>query len=306
MNLRWVPKWVLLVLFIVGVIHSTSPQFLDAWQSVPDAAIANEAEVAVADSGAETDGINFLSLLTQGGWFMIPLLALSLVVVAISLERVVSLRKERIFPGRLVRQLARLSQSPGGLEPKSAYEICQKFPSAAANVLKSLLIKVGRPQLEMENAVAEASQRQATRMLQMVSWLGLAAAIAPLIGLLGTVWGITQAFYDTTQLVAGQNRAEALAEGIYTALVTTMFGLIIAIPAAVMAHFFENRVISCMNQIEEMVFHLMPQLEKYEGKFRFSEVKNARPKSDAEPSNENNGEADGSGSRQRTKTRIPK
>ena len=86
----------------------------------------------------------------------------------------------------------------------------------------------------MESAVAEASQREATRLTQMVSWLSLAAAIAPLIGLLGTVWGITQAFYDTTQLAdlgAGQNRGVALANGIYVALVTTMVGLLIAIPA---------------------------------------------------------------------------
>ena len=158
------------------------------------------------------------------------------------------------------------------MEPRAAYEICQKFPSAAANVLKAALVKAGRPQSEIEHAVSEASQRQATKMAQLVSWLGLAAAIAPLIGLLGTVWGITQAFYDTTQLVAGQNRAEALAEGIYTALVTTMVGLIIAIPSAVFAHFFENRIVSLMNQIEEMIFNLMPQLERYEGKIRFSDV----------------------------------
>ena len=219
------------------------------------------------------EGINFLSLLTRGGWFMVPLLVLSLLVVAIGLERAISLRRGKVFPHRFIRQLSNLSRSPGGLEPRAAYEICQRFPSAAADVLKAALVKVGRPQLELEHAVAEASQRQATRMAHLVSWLGLAAAIAPLIGLLGTVWGITQAFYDTTQLVAGQNRAEALAEGIYTALVTTLFGLVIAIPAAILAHYFENRIVSLMNDIEEMVFNLMPQLERYEGKIRFSEVR---------------------------------
>jgi len=221
-------------------------------------------------SSGEASGINFLALLARGGWFMVPLLILSLGVVAIGLERLISLRRSRVFPNRFVKQLSRLSSSPGGLEPRAAYEICQRHPSAAATVFKSLLVKVGRPQSELEHTVSETGQRQATRMLQLVSWLSLAAAIAPLIGLLGTVWGITQAFYDTTQLVAGQNRAEALAEGIYTALVTTMFGLIIAIPSAVLAHFFENRVVSMMNEVEEMIFNLMPQLERYEGKLRFS------------------------------------
>ena len=146
--------------------------------------------------------------------------------------------------------------------------------------------------------------------MQLVSWLSLAAAIAPLIGLLGTVWGITQAFYDTTQLIAGQNRAEALAEGIYTALVTTMFGLIIAIPASVLAHYFENRVVLMMNQIEEMIFNLLPQLERYEGKIRFSDVRTETESSGADDLEIGTGEfeADGESKRRgrRTQARTTK
>ena len=76
--------------------------------------------------------------------------------------------------------------------------------------------------------------------------------------------------YDTTQLVVGQNRAEALAQGIYTALVTTMTGLLIAIPAAIMSHYFENRIIQLVNEIEELCFNMLPQFERYEGKLRFT------------------------------------
>ncbi len=218
-------------------------------------------------------GINFLSLLTQGGWFMFPLLALSIGVLTIGIERFLALRREKIFPHELIEELSILSQSPGGMDPRRAYQICQRFPSSAAYILRSMLVKVGRPQIEMENAVSEASQREATRLAQMVSWLSLAAAIAPLIGLLGTVWGITQAFYDTTQLAdlgAGQNRGVALANGIYVALVTTMVGLLIAIPAAILSHYYENRIVQLMNEIEEMVFNLLPQFERYEGQVRFT------------------------------------
>lgn len=227
------------------------------------------------DSGLEgnTDvnqGINFLKLLTLGGWFMLPLGFLSLAVAAIIIERFIALRRDRIFPRGLVQQLGELSRSPGGLDPRKAYEICQLHPSSASRVMRAMLIKVGRPQSEIEHAVAEASQREATRLSQLGSWLGLAATIAPLIGLLGTVWGITQAFYDTTQMAPGANRSEALAQGIYTALVTTLCGLLIAIPSAIFAHHFENRVMILMNDIEEMIFNLMPQIERYEGKLRFS------------------------------------
>lgn len=219
-------------------------------------------------------GINFLALLTQGGWFMIPLILLSLAVGAIAIERFLTLRRERVFPTALVDQLSQLSRSPGGLDPRRAYQACQQFPSSAAYVLRSMLVKVGRPQSELEHAAAEASQREATRLSQTTSWLSLAAAVAPLIGLLGTVWGITQAFYDTTQLAelnAGQNRGVALANGIYIALVTTMVGLMIAIPAAVLSHFFENRIVQLINEIEEMAVNLMPQFERYEGQVRFTQ-----------------------------------
>lgn len=258
------------LLLAAAILVTCGPEFAVA---VQDGAVdaGDQATTAITES-AESTGMNLFSLLQRGGWFMIPLVALSLIVLAIAFERSLALRRNKIFPKRFVRQLSALSASTGGLEPRTAYEICQQFPSAAATVLKTALVKAGRPQSEIEYAVSEASQRQATKMAQLVSWLGLAAAIAPLIGLLGTVWGITQAFYDTTQLVAGQNRAEALAEGIYTALVTTLIGLTIAIPSAVCAHFFENRIISLMNEIEEMVFNLMPQLERYEGRIRFSDV----------------------------------
>lgn len=224
-------------------------------------------------ASAENSGLNFFSLLLKGGWFMLPLALLSILVVMIGIERAIALRRNRLFPADLVEQLSLLSQSPAGLDPRRVYQICQKFPSSAAYVLRSALVKVGRPQVEIERAIGEAAQREATRLANLTSWLSLAAAIAPLIGLLGTVWGITQAFYDTTQMAQlgiGQNRSAALANGIYVALVTTMVGLTIAIPAAVLSHFFENRIIKLMNEIQEMVIHLIPQFERYEGEVRFS------------------------------------
>ncbi len=74
-------------------------------------------------------GINFLSLLFQGGWFMVPLAVLSIAVVAISVERFIVLRKERLFPTELVTHLGMLAQSPGGLDPREAYMLCQAHPS---------------------------------------------------------------------------------------------------------------------------------------------------------------------------------
>jgi biopolymer transport protein ExbB len=225
-------------------------------------------EPAVTTNSA--DGMNFLKLVVLGGWFMIPLGAVSFAVVALAVERGIAIRRERLLPQRFVERLGRLGDQPGGLDPRDAYRICQSLPSVASDVLRRVLVKVGRPHSELEAALNDSAQRSAIRLQQPVSWLTWCAAIAPLLGLLGTVWGITQAFYDTTQLEVGQNRAEALASGIYMALVTTIFGLLIAIPATTFAHFYENRIITLMGEIEELYSSLLPQLERYEGQVRFT------------------------------------
>ena len=215
--------------------------------------------------------LNLLNLLVQGGWFMIPLLMLSMLVVTMTMERLIGLRKAKVLPPILVRELADLGRAEGGFDPRAAYRICQTFPSAGSKVIQALLSKVGRPQSEVEHSVAEASQREAEKLHTNVRWLNMTAQIAPLIGLLGTVWGMIQAFYDTTQLDPGRNKSEALAEGIYTALVTTLVGLIVAIPAAIAAHYFESKIIRLFHQIDEMSFNLFPQIERFEGRVRFSQ-----------------------------------
>jgi biopolymer transport protein ExbB len=194
---------------------------------------------------------------------------LSVVVVTFSIERALGLRQSRVMPQGLVNALGRLSSS-GGFDPRKAYRLCQEYPSATANVIRSMLLKVGRPHSEVEHTVQEASQREAERLYGNVRWLTMSAGVAPLIGLLGTVWGMIVAFHDTTQLAPGQNKADFLAEGIYIALVTTLGGLCVAIPAAIIAHYFEGRIQAMFHQIDELMFNLLPQIERYEGRVRFS------------------------------------
>ncbi len=215
------------------------------------------------------DEINILELLISGGSFMIPLAFLSILVVTVSIERALALRRSRVIPQELITALGRLSTA-GGFDPRKAYRICQEHPSATANVIRAMLLKVGRPHSEVEHTVAESSQREAERLYANVRWLTMSAAVAPLIGLLGTVWGMIIAFHDTTRLAPGQNKADFLAEGIYIALVTTLGGLCVAIPAAIIAHYFEGRIQSLFHQINELMFNLLPQIERYEGRVRFS------------------------------------
>lgn len=213
--------------------------------------------------------INVFDLAIQGGIFMYPIYALSLLAVGVIIERFIGLRQDKVMPDGLVAAIGQLSDSKTGFDPRRAYRICQQYPSAAANVVRAMLLKVGRPHSEVEHTVAETSEREANRLYRNVRWLNMAAAVTPLIGLLGTVQGMIVAFHQTTVLAPGANKAVELANGIYTALVTTFGGLCVAIPSAFFAHYFEGRIQSLFHQIDELLFNLLPLTERFEGRVRF-------------------------------------
>ena len=212
---------------------------------------------------------NAFSLAVAGGMWMVPIIGMSLVMVTFAIERGMALRRSRLVPDELVSQLGQLSSGQGGFDPRQAYRLCQQFPCAASSVMRAMLVKVGRPHSEVEHAVSEAAEREAERAYANVRWLNLCTSVTPLMGLLGTVWGMILAFYQTTLLNPGQDRATQLAQGIYVALVTTLGGLMVAIPSAMLAHFYETRIIALFHEIDEMLFNIMPLVERYEGRVRF-------------------------------------
>lgn len=235
---------------------------------VVNAPIVDDGGVTLAEQ-QRSEGLSLLWLISQGGLLMLPIYLASIVTIAVVIERLISLRRSRVLPRALLEELIP-RRGDGEMDPRSAYRQCQNYPSPAANIIRTMLLKVGRPHSEVERAVAEASEREANRMYANVRWLNLVAAVTPLLGLLGTVWGMIRAFFDTTQLAIGQNKADYLAAGIYVALVTTLGGLAVAIPAAIFAHYFEGRIQRIIYHIDELLFNLLPHIERYEGRMRLN------------------------------------
>lgn len=231
---------------------------------------ASEPTPAVASPTNNDGSINLIKLYFAGGIFMYPITALSILAATFVVERFLGLRRSRVMPEELVTALGQLGGSQGGFDPRKAYRLCQQFPSAASTVLRSMLLKIGRPLSEIEHTVKETADREATRLYANVRWINLAASMAPLLGLLGTVQGMIMAFHMMTIMDENANQAKILAEGIYTALVTTFAGLVVAIPAAMFSHYFEGRIQTMFHEIDELVFSLLPQVERYEGRVRFS------------------------------------
>lgn len=229
-------------------------------ESIMDAAPDKTPQESDAPSG-----INLFSLVARGGNFMIPIAMMSLLVVALAIERSLALRRGKIIPRRLAKQFGDAAMDVENFSPVAAAKTCDQYPSPAARVIRAMLDRTGRPLAEIELAARETIDREANKSGALIRWLSLAAAATPLMGLLGTVWGMIVAFHESTSLTADRSRSEQLSEGIYTALVTTLAGLAVAIPAAILALYLENRLLKMYHRVEELAFDIAPGLGRFAG-----------------------------------------
>lgn len=243
-------------------------------REIMDDAPESEAQAASDD---EPTGIDMFELIARGGQFMIPIGLMSMLVVTLSVERALSTRSNKVVPQGLVDDLGKLTLKPTQFSPTQAFEICRRYPSAASRVVQSMLSRTGQPLGEIERVSAETTQREADRFATPVRWLTLAAAATPLMGLLGTVWGMIKAFHESSTLTADRSRSEQLSEGIYTALVTTLAGLAVAIPAAILAQYLENRITKLFHRIEELAFAVAPGLARFANRSRMDPDGQLRP-----------------------------
>jgi biopolymer transport protein ExbB len=191
-------------------------------------------EPVLQPQAPQPSGIDLLTLITRGGAFMIPIGIMSLLVVALAVERSLSLRRNKLMPEPLVDDLTALTKPIDRFNPSVAMRSCQESTSPLSRVVVAMLERTGQPLSDIERAATDALEREADSQAAPIRWLTLAAAATPLMGLLGTVWGMIVAFHESTTLTADRSRSEQLSEGIYTALVTTLAGLVVAIPAAIL------------------------------------------------------------------------
>ena len=227
---------------------------------------------------AAPSGIDLLTLIMRGGAFMIPIGLMSLLVVVLAIERLLALRRRRILPPELVEQLRGLATPIDRFSPTSAHRVLDNHrTSPTSRVVAAMLTRTGQPQSDVERVATESIQREADRAAGPIRWLSLAAAATPLMGLLGTVWGMIVAFHESTTLSADRSRSEQLSEGIYTALVTTLAGLAVAIPAAILALYLENRLLKIFHRLEEFASSLAPGLGRFTGRQRLDDRGQLQP-----------------------------
>jgi biopolymer transport protein ExbB len=196
-----------------------------------------------------------LELVIAGGWVMLPILACSVIALAIVIERSWSLQKRRITPDNLVAQVWQWAHA-GVLDDKRIQQL--RAASPLGRVLAAGLVNRHHDRLVMKESIEEVGRHVVFELSRYLNTLGTIASISPLLGLLGTVFGMIKMFSAIT--AAGVSDPSILAGGIAEALITTAAGLMIAIPALLFYRYFLGRVDALVVVMEQEALKLIEVL----------------------------------------------
>ncbi|MEW6441112.1 MAG: MotA/TolQ/ExbB proton channel family protein [bacterium] len=222
-----------------------------------------------------------MDFLTKGGFFMWPILLVSIAALALALERVYVLwmRYRQDGQGLLKAVLNRIEKEdyPGALDA------CSHAADQPLNrVIRAGLLKVHRSDKEIEMAMEEEMLRATPVLRSRINYLATFANVATLLGLLGTIQGLIQAF-EGVGMADPAAKQEILAKGISVAMLTTFFGLIVAIPCLLVHSFLQNKSGHMIEAIEERAFtvynkicSLHRDLERKEPRARVKAVEGGR------------------------------
>jgi biopolymer transport protein ExbB len=201
---------------------------------------------------------NLLQLLQRGGPVMYPLYACSILVVTFWIERMVSLRRNKVIPPELLRAIQAAAGEPAARQ-RLADEI-QANPSSLGRIVRAGYKKITRPVLEIEKAIEDAGAKEVAVLQRNNKVFSVVGTIAPLLGLLGTVTGLMRSFMTVATSAEALGRTELLAAGIYEALVATAVGLSIAIPSMALYFYYQERVDKLVSAIDEAAVEFIEKL----------------------------------------------
>lgn len=186
-------------------------------------------------------------LARQGGWPMIPLGLCAIAAMTVIIERGLTLRRKKIVPESLADLASRYA---GEASADDTLRACRQSASSLARIIESLVLARKQSRGQLAEALNVTGRREVERLERGLMALEIVAATSPLLGLLGTVLGMVTVFNAIN--AEGLGNAQVLSGGISEALITTVTGLIVAIPALAFYSYFSKRVESLANELQEI------------------------------------------------------
>ena len=210
---------------------------------------------------AEQSSFSLLGMASKGGWLMIVLLALSLVAIYIFGKKWWMIRQASKIDKDFMMDIKDYIHDG---KIKSAKTLCSKFDTPVARMVESGIERMGKPLGDIQTAIENVGNVEVARLEKGLPYLAMIAGGAPMIGFLGTVMGMVQAFFNMSQ--AGNNiDITLLSSGIYTAMITTVGGLIVGIIAYFGYNWLTSKVSNVVFQMESSTIEFMDLLEDPQG-----------------------------------------
>ena len=223
-----------------------------AMVAVVGAVCAAQTTVPAPEVGETAEKMSFLELLLKGRWFMVPIGLCSLLGLAVIIERLFALRRGAVIPADFLPGLKGTFRHESG-DRKAGLEYCRLRDCPISRVTLAGIRKLHRGEEAVEQAIEDAGGHEVSKLRRNLGLLQAVAAVAPMLGLLGTVWGMIDAFQVASDPgVDVTNRGPLLGKGIYEALVTTFAGLTVAIPALIFYSFFRGKIEKLITEINEV------------------------------------------------------
>ena len=206
---------------------------------------------------ATTDDLNLLELLMKGGWIMIPILLLFFLGLVIFFERYITIRKASKSESGL---LASVKSSVLSGKIDAAMAACRSNNSALSRMLQKGLTRVGRPIKDIEGAIENQGKLEVSRLEKNINILGIIAGIAPMLGFVGTIFGVIQIFREVE--MAGGIDIGSVSGGLYVKMITSASGLTIGILAYIGYHILNMMVERLILRIETDAIEFIDLLDE--------------------------------------------
>lgn len=190
--------------------------------------------------------MSYWELAIKGGWVMIPIVILSVLAVYIFFERFFAIKKAAEVDANFMNRIRDYIHD-GKVD--NALTLCESYTNPVARMIEKGIRRIGRPLNDISAAIENVGKLEVYKLERGLPALATVAGGAPMLGFLGTVMGMIKAFYDMS--MAGNNiDVGLLSSGIYTALVTTVAGLIVGIIAYFAYNILSTRVEKVVNKLE--------------------------------------------------------
>ena len=205
-----------------------------------------------------TDKLSFWSLVTDGGYIMIPLAVLLVVSIYIFIERCIVIHRASKRDSSFMQRI-RDYITEGDLE--NARQLCQRTDTPYARLIGKGISRIGRPVNDVQMAIENTGNIEVANLGKGFTWLSTTAAGAPMLGFLGTVIGMIEAFFALANAGTAAN-ITVLSSGIYQALVTTVAGLVVGIASLFAYNYLVARINRIMNHLEAATMDFMDLLNE--------------------------------------------